>query len=156
MITLNIEFNGDMEAFSDRGRQIFYVNRKFKWTSNIILSFFRDNTLILRASHYTLNPFSGVKVDYQNLNHLISINKNELNVKGLGIIKIKQNNFTYVLNKRLGSICHNDMKIASVVLRSRISQANAILEVKFVTKEVDLIFYSLLFLAIENSDIDGG
>ncbi|MDO6810982.1 hypothetical protein Q4603_20340 [Zobellia galactanivorans] len=156
MTTLNIEFNGDMKASDDKGGQIFHVNRKFKWTSKIVLSFFRGNTLILRAGHYTLNPFSGVKIDYQNLDHLVSISKNVLTVAGLGIIKIKQNHFSYVINKRLGSIYHNGTEIASVVLRSRLSQANAILEVKFATKEVDLIFYSMLFLAIENSDIDGG
>lgn len=71
MITLNVEFNGDMEANDDKGRHIFYVNRKFKWTSKIVLSFFKEDKLILRVSHYTLNPFGRVKIDYQNLNHLI-------------------------------------------------------------------------------------
>ncbi|WP_289064220.1 hypothetical protein [uncultured Zobellia sp.] len=155
MTTLSIVLYGDMEAYDDSNGQLFFVKRKSKWTSNIILTFYKGNKLILKTSHYTINPFNRVKIDYQNLNHLVSINENELSVKGLGVIKIKQNNFTYTLNKRLGLICHNSTEIASVVLRNRISLTNAILEVRFTTKEKDLIFYSLLFLAIESSDMDG-
>ena len=154
MTTLEINLFGNFDAFDDCNNKIFHVKREISWTSKISLSFSTKNKPLLKTHYYTLLPFFKTKIDYQNLNHVIFFEKNTIHIKGIGIVSFNQSYFTSIFNKNFGNLYFNGTKIAEITVKNK-KKSKLIFEVNFNTNREELIFYSLILLAVENSDIDG-
>lgn len=75
MNKVEILLYGDILILDSESSLIIEVKRVFKWNSKIILNFFKNNSLLLKTSHYSLLPFILERIEYQNLDRKIYFQK---------------------------------------------------------------------------------
>jgi hypothetical protein len=158
MNKVEILLYGDILILDSESSLIIEVKRVFKWNSKIILNFFKNNSLLLKTSHYSLLPFILERIEYQNLDRKIYFQK----IQGKETLvvdrtKIKINHkLGYLINKDLCDVLIDDRVIANVKIESRLSAKSIVLDV-FFKEEIDYQIRELCLinLAIKYSDIDG-
>lgn len=158
MNKVEILLYGDILILDSENNLIIEVKRVFKWNSKIILNFYKNNSLLLKTSHYSLLPFILEKIEYQNLDRKIYFQKiqgKETLVVDSAKIKINHK-LGYLINKDLCDVLIDDRVIANVKIESRLSAKSIVLDV-FFKEEIDYQIRELCLinLAVKYSDIDG-